>query len=84
MTSEEKALHIKIEKLEKEAEIMKRLSTRQGFFDMYYEILPNHDTYESAFHFVNDLYYNLFGEHRYADHKVFKNVTNYYNRKNKK
>ncbi|NHM07997.1 hypothetical protein G4D82_12250 [Flavobacterium sp. CYK-4] len=81
MKPEENALRLRILKLEEEAKVMKRLSTRQGFFDMYYEALPDHSTYESAFNSVNDLHFQLFGFYRYSDYVSFKNVINYYKRK---
>lgn len=84
MTPEENALRLRILKLEEEAEIMKRLSARQGFFHMYYEALPAHSTYESAFNSVNELHFQLFGFYRYSDFVSFKNVINYYNRKKQK
>lgn len=70
-----------LQKLLNENKIMRQLARRQGFFDYYFAECKNHKTNHAAFDAVNDLYFELFGEYRYADYGVFKNVTNYYNKK---
>ena len=70
-----------LEQLLNENKIMRQLARRQGFFDYYFAECKNHKTNHAAFDAVNDLYFELFGEYRYADYGVFKNVTNYYNKK---
>lgn len=71
---ENKDLKIWIAKLEKENEIMKKLSTRKGFYDFYFEKLKTSKTKIQAFNKVNNLYLSLFGEKRYGDFATFKSL----------
>lgn len=83
MTPLENALQIEIEKLKKQNELMRQLSTVEGFSFYYYTNCKNHSTNKEAFNFVNDQYYELFGEYRYSDFHSFKRVLIYNSRKTK-
>lgn len=72
--SEEKDLKIYIEKLKKETEIMRKLSTVKGFHEYYFETLKKYKTNYHAFNKVNKLYLNLFGEKRYDNFLAFKKL----------
>lgn len=80
--AEENALRIRIEKLEKENAIIRKLSTVKGFYDEYFIKLRTAKSNTEAFNQVNEEYYSLFGHYRYSDWNSFKVMTNYY--KNKK
>ncbi|QKJ62304.1 hypothetical protein [Flavobacterium sp. M31R6] len=69
-TGEEKAQNY-ITKLEKENEIMKKLSTSIGFYESYFEELKNYVSKELAFEKVNNLYLELFGVKRYDNFLQF-------------
>lgn len=79
--AEENALRILIAKLEKENLEMRKLSTRKGFYNEYFNQLKLAKTNIEAFNFVNEKYHQLFGQYRYSDWNSFKKMTNYYNNK---
>ena len=74
--AEEKELQIYIAKLERENEIMSKLSTSSGFYKYYFSKLPNFETQKKCFDFVNKQYCLLFGELRYDSYEHFKILTN--------
>ena len=84
MDQERKALLIQIEQLEKKNELMRKLATRTGFINHYFELLPKRKTNEAAFDELNTLYNDLFGHDRYNDYNSFKAAMNYHHNKNKK
>ncbi|RZJ33733.1 MAG: hypothetical protein EOO51_12640 [Flavobacterium sp.] len=84
MDAEKNALNLRLEKLEKQNQLMRQLSTRDGFYAKYFEEIPKAKTNEEAFNTLNDLYFELFGEYRYSDFDSFKTVTNRNYKKNKK
>ena len=59
-----------------ENKLLRKIGTRQGFFQYYFERLPFHNTQTECFNEVNDLYLTLFGEERYSDFDSFKKVRN--------
>jgi hypothetical protein len=73
-TIEEKTVKIYIAKLEKENELMKKLSTSKGFYEYYFEFLKVSKTKVQAFNNVNKLYLNFFGRKRYDDFSTFKQL----------
>jgi hypothetical protein len=81
---EEKALRIYVEKLEKQNEQMRLLSTKIGFYQEYFKELKTAKTNKEAFENVNDRYFELFGSYRYSDFNTFKRMTNYYNNQKSK
>ena len=82
MTPEEQnALRIYITKLEKENEEMRKISTRKGFYNEYFNELKTAKTNKEAFNTVNERFYTLFGKYRYSDYATFKRMTNYYHNK---
>lgn len=78
---EENALRIHIEKLEKENAEMRRLSTRKGFYNAFFDKLKTATSNKEAFNEVNEQYHALFGKYRYSDFNTFKRMSNYYNNK---
>lgn len=84
MTPLENAQKIEIEKLKTENELMRQLSTDEGFSFYYYTQCKEHRTNKDAFNYVNELYFALFGEFRYIDFYSYKRVLIYRNKKTKK
>ena len=80
---EENALRIYIEKLEKQNEQMRQLSTRKGFYAAYFVELRTAASNKEAFDNVNEKHHELFGSYRYSDFNTFKRMTNYYNQQKK-
>lgn len=64
---EKKKLVQKITNLESENEMMKKLLTRKGFYECYFELLKCSKTRTQAFNKVNKLYFQLFGEKRFSN-----------------
>ncbi|WP_295093751.1 hypothetical protein [uncultured Flavobacterium sp.] len=81
LSAEEKALRIYVEKLEKENDLLRRLSSTTGFYQEYYKKLASAKSNEAAFNDLNETYHKLFGRYRYSDFNSFKRVTHYYNKK---
>lgn len=67
---------LEIEKLKKQIILMQQLGTTKGFFDYYFKMLASgkFKTNTECFYYVNDLYYDYFGEYRYADHDSFRKI----------
>lgn len=78
---ETNVLKIYITKLEKENEEMRKISTRKGFYNEYFNELKIAKTNKEAFNTVNERFYTLFGKYRYSDYATFKRMTNYYHNK---
>lgn len=78
---EQNALRIYITKLELENIEMRKISTRKGFYNEYFNELKNAKTNKEAFNTVNERFYSLFGKYRYSDYATFKRMTNYYHNK---
>ena len=76
---EKKELEIYITKLEKENAEMRKISTRKGFYNEYFNELKNAKTNKEAFNTINKRFYSLFGKYRYSDFLTFKNMTGFYN-----
>lgn len=83
MSPLENANAIEIAKLKLQNEKMKKLATRSGFFSEYFQECKNHNTNKEAFDFVNEEYFNLFGQYRYSDHDSFKKAVSYQFKKQK-
>ena len=83
MSPLEIANQIEIEKLRIQTEKMKKLATREGFFKEYFLECKNQKTNKEAFDKINEEYYNLFGQYRYADHDSFKKAVSYQFKKQK-
>lgn len=79
--AEKNALRIRIEQLEKENALMKKLSSIDGFYKEYFIELRTAKFNKTAFDNVNERYFNLFGEYRYADWNSFRRAMNYYHNK---
>jgi hypothetical protein len=58
--------------LKKEVELMKSLTTTNGFFKKYFDELPRSTTHEAAFKKVNEVYRQLFGCDRFFSFEEFK------------
>lgn len=80
MNQRELALQAQVEKLQAQNDLMRKLSTKKGFCQYYFEILPNFTTNEEAFNHVNELFFELFKEYRYVDHLSFKQVIRWYHK----
>jgi hypothetical protein len=61
--------------LESENEIMRKLSTRKGFYQYYFSKLPYYETFLACFNAVNDEFLDLFGSYRYLSYGEFKKIT---------
>ena len=58
--------------LKNEVELMKSLTTKNGFLTKYFDELPKSTTHEAAFKKVNEIYRQLFGCDRYCSFEEFK------------
>jgi hypothetical protein len=61
-------------------ELMRKLSTRLGFYDYYFQMCKDLDTKEIAFNKANELYFKLFLEFRYKDFNSFQMSINFYSK----
>lgn len=60
--------------LQEKVKRMKQLNSLSGFTRAYWERIPHHPTYNDAFNSVNEEYFHLFGEYRYASWDTFRNA----------
>lgn len=67
-----------ITRLKATNKIMKKLSASSGFFKYYFSNLRNFETNKQCFDFVNQFYYDLFGQYRYSSYKDFKSMLCYH------
>jgi len=59
-------------------QLAKKLGTRIGFFEFYFNNLPNFKTQTDCFYAVNELHFSIFSEYKYSDYNSFrKQVTTY-------
>lgn len=79
MSSELLQLQSQIEEYHYREKMYRKLGTRQGFFQFYFEQLPQHRTNVECFNAVNELYFEFFGEWRYTDYNSFRKQANHYN-----
>ena len=57
-------------------DIAKRLGTTHGFVEYYFNVLGRFKTQKATFDICNELYFLIFGEYRYSDLKLFKQMKN--------
>lgn len=58
-------------KYQEQIKLMRKLATAQGFYEYYFSQLPKHKTNKDCFNFINDQYYEFFGEYKYSSYKNF-------------
>lgn len=75
------AMHIELEKLKKQNERIRKLATKQGFFQAYFEKCATEKNNIEAFTAVNDEYFSFFGEFRYNSYNSFRQQKNSYFKK---
>ena len=51
---------------------MKKLGTREGFYQHYFDQLPKHPTQIECFNHCNDQYLDLYGEYKYESYDSFR------------
>ena len=78
MNQRELALQAQIEKLQAQNELMRKLSTKKGFCQYYFDVLPDFKFCNEAFDHVNSLYLELFGENRYSDFVSFRQAIHWF------
>lgn len=82
MTPLEIAQQKKIEQQQKEIAEMRELARWQGFYDFYFKRLNDFKTNADCFEYVNQKYFDYFGEYRYSSHESFtRAIRRYYNDK---
>lgn len=82
--AEENALRLEVEKLRDQNELMQKLSTTNGFFEVYFDECKIQKDRQDAFDVVNEKYKSLFGKYRYSSNEVFKVAQNRYYKNIKK
>lgn len=71
--SEIEKLTAQLKRVQAENLQMQKLATVTGYFDIYFANLKHFKTNTETFHYVNDLYFNFFGEYRYSSYTSFQN-----------
>ena len=72
------------DRLRLENQLMKKLGTREGFYQYYFEQLPLHRTQTECFNHCNDTYFELYGEYKYESYNSFRQLVSYYHNKRNK
>lgn len=77
------SINKQLQEMQQEIALMRKLATRDGFFQYYFQELavkegkqPKHRTMVECFHYCNEKYYDLFGEHKYTTHDSFRHQLN--------
>jgi len=70
--AEEKVFRYELQQLKKQNELMRKIGTREGFFQHYFQMLNDHKKSIDAFNELNEIYHELFKEYRYSDFDSFK------------
>lgn len=73
--STKKSLRQEIVRLETEITLMHKLATTRNFYCYYFDNIRNFKTNKQCFDYVNQLYYDFFGEYRYKSYDHFKAKT---------
>jgi hypothetical protein len=76
MTALEKHLQAELEKSKQKIATMQKIATSIGFYDFYFSNLKNFETEVKCFHYVNDLYFEFFGEYKYSSYNSFRKLKN--------
>ena len=74
------ANEVTYKKVVEELELLKKLVTKKGFHQAWFNSLPKFKSREEAFHNLNEKYFEMIGDYRYSSYKAFQNV----NRKTKR
>lgn len=69
-------IRTELEKIHEENQLMRKLGTKLGFFQHYFDNLKRHRTQNECFNEVNELYFDLFGEWRYDNYDSFRKQFN--------
>jgi hypothetical protein len=51
-----------------------KLKSTASFFRQYFEYLPKFETQKACFIFLNDIYFDVYGEDKYSGFQSFRNV----------
>ncbi len=81
MTPNEKRLNDELEKIRQEVIIMREIATPKGFYSFYFKNLLQFSKNRECFNYVNDKYYEFFGEYKYSSYDSFKKLVTYYQKK---
>lgn len=63
------------ERYRAQVEIIRQIATAKGFYEYFFQMLsrPEFKSRIEVFNYVNDLYFELFGEHKYSSYQSFLN-----------
>lgn len=70
-----------LEVLMQKIELMRQLSSTNGFFQYYFKNLNNYKTNTDCFNHCNDLYFELFGVYKYSSMQSFWSINHKNNKK---
>ena len=59
-----------------ERELIRQLSTQQGFIQRFFQVLPKYDSSALAYEVVESEHKKLFGRRRYSGWESFKGIKN--------
>ncbi|QGK72837.1 hypothetical protein [Flavobacterium sp. SLB02] len=79
--AEANILRIENEKLRVRIELMQKISTTPKFFVYYFSKLSEFGSNKDCFDFLNDQYFEFFGEYKYSDYASFRVQLTKYNKK---
>jgi len=73
---DQKAIREELERIHTENDLMRKLGSKLGFFQYYFDQLKNHRNQYECFNWVNEKYYDFFGEYRYDNYDSFRKQFN--------
>ena len=83
MTTEEKILHLQVQKLQNKIKSMRELISCEGFYKAYFNELLKYKNGRQCFEAINQRYYELFDAYRFSDYESFKTQLSKFNNKKK-
>lgn len=62
-----------IRELTADFEFLRTAATTEGFFQLYFDALPEHRTQVECFNAINEKYFDLVGEYKFSEYRSFMN-----------
>ena len=77
MDSVQNKYHLdRIDKLQEENNMLRKLATKRGFIQLYYSYLKAFNTNTECFDFLNEKHKKEFGEVKFMSYNSFRNIKN--------
>ena len=77
MDLQQKKSHLdRIDKLQEENNMLRKLATKRGFIQLYYSYLKDFNTNTECFDFLNEKHKKEFGKYKFSGYDSFRVIRN--------